>query len=297
MDSISWLLVIALGVAALGALLWYLLWLTEGMYLGWPVVTWLYDWYADRYDRTKSYNLTYETFFIARPIIQRMQADGVAAPLVLDVATGTGRVPRLLIDQDDFQGRVIGLDISRRMLFHAAVKVGYAARAHLLWQTVTALPFPDDTFDIVVCLEAWEFFPQARHDLHELVRVLRPGGTLMITNRTGHDARLMPGKTLSTEAFHRWLADGLGLADVQDERWQVDYDLFWARKAGESLPSGPRPLLEILCCPACGARELVETDSGALVCLACETRVPVGEDRVIELHPAWQPGGISFRTG
>ena len=288
MGDLGWLLLAILGVALLGAILWYFLWLTEGIYLGWPVVTLLYDWYADRYDRTKRYNPTYETFFIGRPIIHRMVEDGVAAPLVLDVATGTGRLPRLLADQDDFQGRVIGLDISRKMLFHAAVKLYRVSRAHLIWQTVVALPFPDDTFDLVTCLEAWEFFPHTKHDLHELVRVLRLGGTLLLTNRTGRDARAMPGKTMSSDDLRGWLVDELGLVGVQDERWQVDYDLFWARKPGLSLPMGPRQLPEILRCPVCGAVDLVETDAVALVCMQCEARVPVGEDGVIELHPLWQ---------
>lgn len=287
MGPVGWLVVVALGLIFV-VVVWYLLWLTEGMYLGWRVVTWLYDWYADRYDRTKRYDVTYETFFVARPIMRRMAADGVRAPLVLDVATGTGRVPRLLADQDDFHGRVIGLDVSRKMLFHAAVKLYGENRTHLIWQTVVALPFPDDTFDAVTCIEAWEFFPEGRENLRELVRVLRPGGTLMLTNRTGHEAKVMPGKTLPTAALRSWLVDELGLVDVTDERWQVDYDIFWAHKPGHSLPQGPVPLAEILQCPVCGTVEYVETDDTGWVCLECETRLHTGEDGVIELLPVWE---------
>lgn len=286
------LTLIGLGaLIVLGVGLWYLLWLTEGMYLGWRVVALLYDWYAFRYDRTKNYDPVYETFFLARPLLHRLQAEGVAAPLVLDVATGTGRMPALLLEQDDFQGRVVGLDISRKMLFRAALKLHRQYRAALIWHTASDLPFFDNTFDVVTCIEAWEFFPGAREDLRELVRVLRPGGTLMITNRTGTDARLMPGKTLSTAGMQVWLTDELGLVDVHHERWQVDYDLFWAHKAGTSVPVGPRPLAEILRCPACCAGQMVPTESGAWVCLSCEQRAKVGEDRVIELLPLLREGG------
>ncbi len=288
------LLVIVLGVVALvvlGAGLWYLLWLTEGMYLGWRVVALLYDWYASRYDRTKHYDPVYETFFLARPLLHRMQEEGVAAPLVLDVATGTGRIPLVLLEQDDFQGRVVGLDISRQMLFRAAIKLCRHHRAALIWHTASDLPFPDDTFDVVTCIEAWEFFPGAREDLRELVRVLRPGGTLLITNRTGMDARLMPGKTLSTAAMYDWLTTELGLVDVEHEHWQVDYDLFWAHKAGVSRPVGPRPLAEILRCPACCRGLMIPTDARAWACLSCERRAPVGEDGVIELLPLRREDG------
>ncbi|MFC1960744.1 methyltransferase domain-containing protein [Chloroflexota bacterium] len=282
MDIVLVIVLVVLVVIWAGGALWYLLWLTEGMYLGWPVVAWLYDLYAARYDRTKHYDRTYETFFLARPIINRMKKDGVAAPLILDVATGTGRIPRLLLDQDDFQGRVVGLDISRKMLFHAAVKLHREDRGVLVWHSVAELPFPADTFDLVTCIEAWEFFPHAKEDLRELVRVLRPGGSLMITNRTGSDARVMPGKTLSTAALRDWLTTELGMVDVEDNRWQVDYDLFWARKVGDSDPAGPRLLAEIVRCSQCGG-ELVPTESSAWVCLHCEKRARVGDDGVLEL--------------
>ncbi|GAB4570907.1 MAG: hypothetical protein Kow0077_06230 [Anaerolineae bacterium] len=288
MSTAGWLVIGALGLAVLAGAAYYFLWLTEGMYLGWRVVALLYDWYAARYDRTKRYDPTYERLFIARPIVHRMFEDGARAPLILDVATGTGRVPGLLASQDDFHGRVIGLDVSREMLFHAAVNLARQPRVHLLWGTVAELPFPDDTFDMVTCIEAWEFFPRARHDLRELVRVLRPGGTLMITNRKGFDARLMPGKTLSTEGMRAWLTDGLGLVDVFDERWQVDYDLFWARKPGVLVPAGPRPLEEILRCPVCGVVDLLGTDTPALVCMRCETHIPVGADGVVEWLAVWE---------
>ena len=264
------------------ALVYYLLVRTEGVYLGRRIVVWLYDVYAAGYDRIKGYDASYEAWFLAHPILDRLE--GLRAPLILDVATGTGRVPVALLAQDDFQGRVIGLDLSRQMLFHAALKLyGDRRRCDLVWHTVEALPFPDGTFDLVTCLEALEFFPQPLDNLRELVRVLRPGGVLVITNRKGLDARLMPGKTQSTPALAAYLRETLGLLDVEEERWQVDYDLIWARKAGESQPTGARPLAEVLRCPACGAVDMIPTEGGSWVCGGCERRFPVGDDGVLEL--------------
>ncbi len=272
--------------ALLAALGWYLLIKTEGVYLGWRVVIWLYDLYAGRYDRIKSFDRTYETLFLARPIINRLRS--LRAPLVLDVATGTGRLPLALLEQEDFQGQVVGLDLSRKMLFQAAVNLaGCPRRYDLVWHTAAKLPFPDETFDLVTCLEALEFLPHPRVGLRELVRVVRGGGTLLITNRRGRTARLlMPGRIFSTETLLALMQEELGLVDIRVERWQIDYDLVWARKPGESPPVEARPLWEIVRCPRCGAVEMVPLSTGEWVCTACEVRVPVGEDGVLELFRA-----------
>ena len=43
------------------------------------------------------------------------------------------------------------------------------------------LPFPDDTFDRVICSEVLEHIPNDQGAMAELTRVLRPGGTMAIT--------------------------------------------------------------------------------------------------------------------
>ncbi len=274
--------VIGLGVVGLIALLaWYLLIKTEGVYLGWRVVIWLYDVYAQHYDRIKNFDPTYETLFLGRPIVACLREN--PAPLVLDVATGTGRLPLILLEQEDFTGHVIGLDLSREMLFQAALKLaGYRGRFALIRQTATALPFPDDAFDLVTCLEALEFVPDAATVLREIVRVARPGAFVLITNRRGLDARLMPGKTFHVKALVG-LLESLGLVNVEVERWQVDYDLIWALKPGESIQADRRTLEDVLRCPTCGAVEMIPLDGTAWVCTSCEQRAPVEEDGVIDL--------------
>ena len=91
-----------------------------------------------------------------------------------------------------------------------------------------AQSFPG-SFDAVTCLEALEFLPDARAALCECVRVIRPGGLLVTTNRIGWDAWLMPGKTFSRRNFRHLLAE-FPLEAVRIHTWQVDYDLAWARK-------------------------------------------------------------------
>lgn len=270
---------VAVALGLLAALGWYLLIKTEGIYLGRRTVIWLYDVYARRYDAIKQYDPVTEDYFLARPLLDRLAH--VHAPLVLDVATGTGRLPLALLEQPSFQGRVIALDLSRRMLAEAAPKLApYGDRCALLHHEAEHLPFPDATFDLVTCLEALEFMMDPRAVLRELVRVLRPGGLLTLTNRQGLDARLMPGRTFSHDALRDILYD-LGLDRVEIELWQVDYRIVWATKRGTSRPTGPLTLGEVWCCPRCAAVGLIPV-AGGWRCMTCEALVPVAPDGVIE---------------
>lgn len=279
----TWPAMVAVGAAAgVGAAaLWYLLIKTEGVYLGRRAVIWLYDAYAGRYDHIKQYDPVTEELYLAQPILQRL---GLRAPLVLDVATGTGRLPLALLEQPSFQGRIIALDLSRRMLAQAANKLSaFGDRIWLMHHAAEALPFPNASFDLVTCLEALEFMMDARAVLRELVRVTRPGGLLVLTNRQGLDARLMPGHTFPHEVFARLLREELGLQDVELLPWQVDYRIVYARKPGHSPPAGARSLEEVWRCPRCGAVDWIPVQHGWR-CLPCETLVLRGADSVIEAN-------------
>jgi SAM-dependent methyltransferase len=280
--TLLWVIPLAAAcVLVLTALAWWLINATEGVYLGRRVVIVLYDWYATRYDRIKQFNSAHESLYLAQPILDAIPQ--VRAPLVLDVATGTGRLPLALLEQPTFQGRIVGVDLSRKMLAIAAEKLrSYRNRVSLLHHPAEHLPFPDDTFDLVTCIEALEFMEHPRAVLREQVRVLRPGGLLVITNRQGLYARLMPGKVPSHARLERFLRDDLGLTPVQLLGWQVEYRLVRAIKPGQSAPIGPRLLAELWQCPACGHIAMSESERGWR-CAACNTFVPVGDDGVIEV--------------
>src|SRR5512136_3279019 len=89
-------------VALLAALAYWELVLAEGVHLGPRVVALLYDLVARRYDGIKQFDPAYEEWFIGEPLAQALSP--VRHPLVLDVATGTGRLPRTLLAQPNFAG-------------------------------------------------------------------------------------------------------------------------------------------------------------------------------------------------
>lgn len=226
-DLILALLTLISITAIIGCILYYLLITTEGVFLGQRVVTWLYDVYASRYDRIKGFTPEYEQLFIALPLLETI---GTTDPLILDVATGTGRVPSALCSHPDFEGLVIGLDHSARMLSVAAENIEDDARVVLMRGDGLHLPFPDSTFEAVVCLEALEFMPDSRTALREMVRVLKPDSPLMITRRRGMGARWMIRRVPSQRQLSAFLEKDLGLVSVQVQAWQVDYEQVWAFK-------------------------------------------------------------------
>ncbi len=218
----------ALLLAALGLLLYWLLVVTEGVFLGRRVVVWLYDVAADRYDGIKQFDGDSEQFFVIRPLLARMA--GSPSSLILDVATGTGRFPFFLLEEATFNGRVIGLDASARMLALAASKLRpYGPRAGLVQQLAADLPFPAAKFDGISCLEALEFLPDDTDALREMVRVLRPGGVLMVTRRKGWEGKSFVGRYRTSAQFAAQLL-AIGLESVEVLPWQVEYDLIFARK-------------------------------------------------------------------
>jgi ubiquinone/menaquinone biosynthesis C-methylase UbiE len=268
----------AAGLAVLLALVYWQMIIAEGTYLGARMVAWTYDIVASRYDAIKQFKPQNESWFVAAPLLRELI--GVEHPLVLDVATGTGRLPLALL-RERFRGQIVALDFSRGMLRQAKRKLAaYSDQVSLLWQDASDLPFSDGAFDAVTCLESLEFMPNPREALAEMVRVLAPGGVLFVTNRVGHEARLLPGRAIPRPEFERVLA-GQPLSDYRVQRWQVNYDQAIARKAGQRVVGGRQgtDLASLLRCPACGGS--VGRGGMAYSCQDCRATYPIREGMVL----------------
>jgi demethylmenaquinone methyltransferase / 2-methoxy-6-polyprenyl-1,4-benzoquinol methylase len=94
--------------------------------------------------------------------------------LVLDVATGTGAVALELLRQKNCA--VVGVDQSEEMLAVARGRLPAAVR--LVEASAERLPFDDASFDALTVTYLLRYVDDPGATLHELTRVVRPGGTI-----------------------------------------------------------------------------------------------------------------------
>ena len=118
--------------------------------------------------------------------------------------------------------RYIAADISTAMLEHtgkAATARGIADQVELREADVEQLPFLDATFDVAMSLTGLHCFPDPQRALTEIVRVLKPGGELILSwMRNDAPLRTYPmfflgrrgglvGRSASTDEVVRWLTE------------------------------------------------------------------------------------------
>lgn len=204
--------VITGAVVVFVALAFYLVVFTDGTYFGPRFVRFVYDGLGRRWDYpTDARHQRIDQTDLA-PVL-RSALSSTPANLVIDVACGTGRVPLLLLGQPEwFRSTVVGADVSSGMLAAGAsrlrtVSATTAASAVLVQAAAERLPFRDGCACAVTCIEALVNFGRPRRALAEMVRVLAPGGSIVITKRSDALARLTPGKDFTRRRLARTLHD------------------------------------------------------------------------------------------
>jgi demethylmenaquinone methyltransferase/2-methoxy-6-polyprenyl-1,4-benzoquinol methylase len=104
---------------------------------------------------------------------------------VLDVCTGTGELAFILAEKVGENGLVTGADFCNEMLNRAREKSSdrHTNLSFILSDT-KALPFPDNTFDLVTVSFGMRNIPDTAIALQEIKRVLKPGGRFICLELT-----------------------------------------------------------------------------------------------------------------
>lgn len=114
---------------------------------------------------------------------------------LLDVGCGTGRH---ILELSRYEGTFVGLDMSdedlkkmRYLLALAAQEGRLVANVHIAQGDGMSLPFEDNEFDHVICTETLEHVDDDEAMLRDLIRVLRPGGVLVVSVPDEYSERLL----------------------------------------------------------------------------------------------------------
>ena len=115
----------------------------------------------------------------ATDLAQRVS--GLNPGSVLEIAAGTGVVTRALARVLSAAVDIVATDLNQPMLDFAAKQFRQARP--ISWQQANALslPFPDASFDVVVCQFGVMFFPDKAAAHREARRVLKPGGRFIFS--------------------------------------------------------------------------------------------------------------------
>jgi len=147
---------------------------------------------------------------------------------VLDVGCGTGALLEQVLSEDP-RRQVTGLDLSANMLDRARKRLG--DRAVLVQGDSEHLPFPDRSFDIVVCCDSFHHYPNPGAVLAEIARVLEFGGTFLL----GDCWLPWPGRLLMNP-FLRFSREGdvriYGRREIEALLGREFHRITWSRAAG-----------------------------------------------------------------
>ena len=114
---------------------------------------------------------------------------------VVDVACGTGVGARLAAERVGPTGKVVGVDVDAGLI-EVARRLSGGNATPMEWHCASALQMPlaDGSFDLALCLQGLQFFPDRPKGFAEIRRVLKPSGRLVaslwgpLESNKGHHA-------------------------------------------------------------------------------------------------------------
>jgi MPBQ/MSBQ methyltransferase len=166
-----------------------------------------------------------------------------AGTTVLDVGCGIGGSSRILAH--DYGFAVTGVTISPQQVKRAQELTPDGVSAQFQVDDAMALSFPDASFDVVWSIEAGPHMPDKAVFAKELVRVLKPGGILVVADWNQRDDRRVPlnfwEKPVMQQLLDQWshpaFASIEGFSELLAETGFVEGEVITADWTKETLPS------------------------------------------------------------
>jgi ubiquinone/menaquinone biosynthesis C-methylase UbiE len=116
---------------------------------------------------------------LAKRLFRPDAFDLQGAKRILDAGCGAGQFTEIVLEQCDPDATIACFDLSLEMLRRGERRVA-RGRPQMAAADITRLPYRDAAFDCVICGWVLEHLPDPRRGLHEIARVLEPGGRLLI---------------------------------------------------------------------------------------------------------------------
>lgn len=169
------------------------------------------------YEWTTFDDVRSEDEVFARWYLQDLQLDALAGKTGLDAGCGKGRFTRYLAPH---LGVLVALDASEAISIATRDLAGFA-NVRTVHSDLRSAPFQDESFDFVSCLGVLHHLEDPHRGFQQLVRLLRPGGTMLLylySRPSDHGirwagielARLFRRVTVNTDRrVLRWLSAGV----------------------------------------------------------------------------------------
>ncbi len=162
---------------------------------------------------------------------------------VLDVGCGIGGSSRILAKDYGFE--VTGVTISPQQVERAQHLTPEEINAKFLVDDAMSLSFPDASFDVVWSVEAGPHMPDKAVFARELIRVVKPGGLLVVADWNQRDDRQKPlnfwEKPVMRQLLDQWshpeFASIEGFSELLEATGLVEGKVITADWTKETLPS------------------------------------------------------------
>lgn len=163
---------------------------------------------------------------------------------ILDVGCGGGRTIQKLYALAP-EGKVYGVDYAEGSVAASRRKNAngiQAGHVKIKQASVSQLPFADNKFDLATAIETQYYWPDLLNDMQEILRVLKPGGRLLIIAESYKNGA---GSQFSERILKLLGSRSLGVEDQRELYTQAGYEdvqIFEEQKKGWICASGKKPV-------------------------------------------------------